>query len=352
MATAATVAGTAAAIMARTDGVTVSYHDSVSKLQAFDHLAYSPFDRSDWYGLLARFGARPQIVIAEDGRAEHEGGAIALPLVRTASGLASLHHWFAFAWRPLARPGPADDALLLAIARDLRRQAPSMTLDYLPGEDGTAERLRAAFRRAGWLTRLEPRDTNHALTVGGRDFATYWAQRPGPMRTTLKRKAKKVDVEILVEFDSFAWQAYVEIYNRSWKTEEKDADLLQAFARSEGALRHLRLGVARHEGVPVAAQFWTVEHGTAFIHKLAYDEDFKRLSAGTTLSAALFEHVIDIDKVATVDFGTGQDDYKRDWMDSERLRYTLTCIDPLQPAAWRLVARKAADRLASHLRRG
>lgn len=340
-------AATAAAMMARTDGVTVSYHDSVSKLQAFDHLARSPFDRSDWYGLLARFGTQPLVAMAEQGR-----DAAALPLTRTASGLASLNHWFAFAWRPLAAPGPEGDALLLAIARDLRRQAPSVTMDYLPEEHGTAERLRAAFRKAGWLTRMEPRDVNHVLDVGQRDFATYWAQRPGPMRTTLKRKAKKVEVEILVEFDSSAWQAYVEIYNRSWKTGEKDADLLEAFARREGALGHLRMGVARHEGVPVAAQFWTVERGTAFIHKLAYDEEFKRLSAGTTLSAALFEHVIDIDAVATVDFGTGQDGYKRDWMDTERLRYTLTCIDPLQPAAWRLLARKLADRLASRLRRG
>jgi CelD/BcsL family acetyltransferase involved in cellulose biosynthesis len=334
-------------LMAVTSDATVSYHDRVSKLQAFDHLARSPFDRSEWYGLLAQFGAQPHIVIAG-----HEGKRAALPLTRTRSGLQSLNHWFAFAWRPLAEPGPEGDALLRTIAKDLRGQAPVVTLDFLPDEDGSATRLRAAFRAAGWLTRLEVRDTNHVLAVGSRDFATYWAQRPGAMRTTLKRKAKKVEVELLTEFDVSAWQAYVDIYNRSWKTGERDADLLEAFARSEGALGHLRLGVARHQGVPVAAQFWTVEHGSAFIHKLAYDQDHAKLSAGTTLSAALFAHVIDTDKVALVDFGTGEDGYKRDWMDTERPRYRLTCLDPRQPAAWRLVARKAADRLASHLRRG
>ena len=30
--------------------------------------------------------------------------------------------------------------------------------------------------------------------MGGRSFADYWTQRPGKMRTTLKRKAKKVEV--------------------------------------------------------------------------------------------------------------------------------------------------------------
>lgn len=338
---------TAATMTAMTSDVTVSYHDTVSKLQVLDHLARSPFDRSDWYGLLAQFGKCPLVAMAE-----YEGKIAALPLARTGSGLQSLHHWFAFAWRPLAEPGHEGDALLRATAKDLRSQAPCVMLDYLPEEDGSATRLRTAFRKAGWLTRLEPRDTNHVLEVGQRDFAAYWAQRPGPMRTTLKRKAKKVKVEILTRFDAHAWQAYVDIYNRSWKTEEKDADLLEGFARSEGEQGHLRLGVARHEGVPVAAQFWTVEHGTAFIHKLAYDEDHAKLSAGTTLSAALFEHVIDVDKVSLVDFGTGGDGYKRDWMERERPRYRLTCIDPLQPAAWRLLASKLADRLASHLRRG
>ena len=36
---------TAATMTATTSGVTVSYHDTVSKLQVLDHLARSPFDR-------------------------------------------------------------------------------------------------------------------------------------------------------------------------------------------------------------------------------------------------------------------------------------------------------------------
>jgi CelD/BcsL family acetyltransferase involved in cellulose biosynthesis len=68
----------------------------------------------------------------------------------------------------------------------------------------------------------------------------------------------------------------------------------------------------------VAAQFWTVDGGTAWIHKLAHLDSAKPLSAGTTLSAALFAHVIDRDRVTWVDFGTGDDPYKRDWMEQVR----------------------------------
>ena len=62
-------------------------------------------------------------------------------------------------------------------------------------------------------------------------------------------------------------------------------DALVGVARAAG----LDEAAARAEGEAVAAQFWTVEDGTAYIHKLAHLESAKALSAGTTLSAALFE---------------------------------------------------------------
>jgi CelD/BcsL family acetyltransferase involved in cellulose biosynthesis len=67
-------------------------------------------------------------------------------------------------------------------------------------------------------------------------------------------------------------------------------------------------------GEPVAAQFWTVDNGRALIHKLAHRESAKDASPGTILSAAMFRHVIDEDRVDIIDFGTGNDSYKADWM--------------------------------------
>src|SRR3546814_14885567 len=98
----------------------------------------------------------------------------------------------------------------------------------------------------------------------------------------------------------------------SWKPEEGHPALLRAFAEAEGAGGRLRMGIARIEGVPVAAQYWTVEDGTAFIHKLAHVEDSLKASPGTLLSAALFRHVIEIDGVKRVDFGPGNNAYKRE----------------------------------------
>ena len=321
----------------------VSYHDTVTKLQAPDHAGSNPFDRADWFALLEKHGAQPLVAVARDGE-----NTLALPLERGSEGLRAMRHVFAFTWRPLVVAGEASPSLCEAVAKDLRSRAHRVTLDYLP--EDVADDLETAFRAAGrWIVRREPCDTNHILAVEGRSFADYWAQRPGRMRTTLKRKAGKVDVELTSDFSEGFWNEYKDIYAKSWKTEEKDIALLRDLARMEADAGRLRLGMARHEGVPVAAQLWTVENGTAFIHKLSYDEDYKRLSAGTTLTAALMEQAIDRDRVALVDFGTGDDVYKADWMDRTRTRYTLTAVDPWQWRGAMFLFRKVLGRVARPL---
>ena len=123
--------------------------------------------------------------------------------------------------------------------------------------------------------------------------------------------------------------------------------MLRAFAQSEAEAGRLRFGLALAEGEPIAAQFWTVENGTAYIHKLAHLESHRKLSAGTTLTTALFEHVIDCDNVDLVDFGTGDQPYKRDWMGSTRPRYRIDCLDMAQPRAWLDLGKLAWHRLRS-----
>lgn len=323
--------------------IAVSYHGSTAKLQGLADAGAGPFDRPEWYALLERHGAKPFIAIASDG-----ASSLALPLARSGRSLESLTNWFAFTWRPLGH----GEAGLQAIAADLLAQADSLCLYPLPDEDGTATRLETAFRTAGWAVFREPSDENHILDVAGRSFAEYWAGRPGRMRTTLSRKAKKLDIEIHRQFDAQSWAIYRDVYERSWKPAEELADLLEDFARTEGAAQHLRLGIARADGKPVAVQFWTVDDGTAYIHKLANLDEANAISAGTVLTAALFEHVIDVDHVARVDFGTGADPYKRDWMDAVRPRYRLLCYNWRKPATWPAIGKALVRHLANRNRRG
>lgn len=301
--------------------VTVDYHDDLKNVQGDPALAAllsapaarAPFDRLDWWQGLARHcGLKPLLAVAREG-----DEAVVLPLRKGAAELEALANWYTFRFRPILSSG-AGDGLLDALARDLARQTSRLLLQGLPDEDDGAHRLAAALRRTGWTVWLEPCDTNHVLSLAGRNYTEYLATRPGPLRTTLKRKRAKVQALIIDRFDAEAWDAFEATYAASWKPAEGSPAFLRAFAEAEGAAGRLRFGMAFVDGVPVAAQFWTVEAGTAFIHKLAHRQDAASHSPGTVLSAALFEHVIDRDRVGLVDFGTGDDSYKRDWMEQVR----------------------------------
>jgi hypothetical protein len=326
----------------------VDYHDDLNEVQGDPvlaellaaPLAQAPFDRLAWWQALAEdCGVAPILAVARDGL--HRA---VLPLRRDGRDFAELGNWYSFRVRPVVSPGADPVRLLRAIAHDIAARADRITFAKLPAEDASA--MAEAFRGAGWFATMGPCDVNHVLDVGGRSYADYLAARPGQVRTTLKRKAKRVEVRLFDRFDEAAWSAYEAIYAASWKPEEGSPAFLRRFAREEGEAGRLRFALALAQGQPVAAQFWTVENGTAFIHKLAHREEAKPLSPGTTLSATLFEQVIDRDRVTLVDFGTGDDPYKRDWMEQVRTRYRLELLRPGQARNWPLIARAGLRRLA------
>jgi hypothetical protein len=293
----------------------------------------SLFDRLDWFRrtwALCAPGDRPLIV-----RARAEGSDAWLFLAETGSAAKGLASWYTLAFRPVIAGAPSETtarALIVAIARRLRPRLARIALDHVP--EAEAELVRTGFARAGWIARVTPQTANWSIDVTSKSFADYWAERPGQLRSTAKRKAAKtpMDLTILDRFDADAWEDYASIYADSWKPGEGSLDFVRAMAVDEGAAGALRLGIARIEGRAVAAQLWTVEHGIAIIHKLAHREDVADLSPGTILSQAMFEHVIDKDHVTLIDFGTGDDRYKADWMDIRVMRMRVELFNPRTPA--------------------
>lgn len=292
----------------------------------------APFDRAEWWAMLCAEclpGEQPLIALARDGSA-----LCAVPLMRRAGSgqLRSLANWYSFWARPVFAGG--GERLLRDLAADLAGHAPRVSLSPVPEADAAA--VARAFASAGWTVRAEQADLNHRLDLAGRDFATWWAGRPGQLRETVRRKRARgaVAIELFDRFDLAAWHAYETVYAQSWKPEEGSPAFLRRFAEAEGATGALRLGLARIDGAPVAAQLWTVEGGTAFIHKLAHVEAARAHSPGTLLSHAMFEHAIDHDRVTAIDFGTGDDPYKRDWMETVRPMLRLDMHRPRRPASW------------------
>jgi hypothetical protein len=320
------------------------YHDDFADVRKASRRALSResqphlFDRVDWVEKLYAHclsGYPPLYVRARAERSE----AWLFLYHRRPGEYHALANWYNFSFRPIFSGNPDEKtrlALLKAMARRLRGRAAHIVLRPVPDEDNLLPILVRAFRSAGWAVFIQPVDCNRFLDLGERDFDQYWYARPGALRSTVDRKAAKfpVDIEIATHFRPDLWAEYEDVYENSWKPEEGSLPFLRALAEQEGKAGNLRLGIARSDGRAVAAQFWTVENGVALIHKLAHRQDAAAGSPGTLLSHAMFRHAIDIDKVARIDFGTGDDTYKNDWMEDERPLYQIDLYNLRRPASW------------------
>lgn len=305
------------------------------------------FDRIDWFDALHRhcFPATPVRVLA----AEENGKEVWLFLLNTAARRAgALANWYSFSWAPLFLGDPdaaAQQRLLESVARHLLTDCAQ--IDLYPLEDGTP--LVRALRRAGWFVVERPMGGRHLLRVEGRSFADYWAARPGRLRSLVRRKGRGAPFALSIDdrLTDALWQDYVDVHGRSWKEAEPDAGLafLRDLAERESAAGRLRLGFARIDGRAVATQLWTVDHGVALIHKLSHDRAFDGGSPGTLLSHAMFERAINRDRVSLIDYGTGDNDYKLDWMETRVPLHRIDAFNPRCASAWLPAVRTAISAL-------
>ncbi len=261
-----------------------------------------------------------------------------LPLLRDDDRLSALSNYYSFAYAPLyeGAPTPAQrQALLTQVARQLRRDHGRVTFHPLIG-DTLARQMRDAFAAAGWIALLTDQNSNHYLDIKGRDFATYWAGRPGRLRSSVKRKGKGQPYSYHIEtvLTDALWDDYLTVYNASWKNAEPYPAMVRAIAEDAAARGVLRLGFARENRRAVAVQLWTIEGETACIHKIAHDSADDHGSPGTLLSHFMFEQMIDGEKVARIDYGTGNNAYKRDWMEEAQPMTRLDCFNPRRAGMW------------------
>lgn len=326
--------------------VNVSYHASIKDLQGLRSIEAlmrcGPFTRPAWFYLLEEYEPLAIYVMARD-----DSGAVILPLLRDGNGLESLINWYSFNWEPLMTLGADVPKLLQAALKDLGQHTGELRFSKLDDADGWIRYLEDALKATKWVVVREKCDTNHFLDTQGLDYATYFNSRPGRLRSTIKRKTSALEIRLGTQFTDRLWADYEDIYADSWKTVEGEPSLLRRFAEREARDGRLRLGFALHSGEPVAAQFWTVEDGIAYIHKLSYRENRRNLSPGTVLTAAMMEQAIDHDHVIRVDFGTGDDPFKRDWMSGKQERTRLTAWRREVPRNWPAICKSSLRKLVS-----
>jgi hypothetical protein len=264
--------------------------------------------------------------------------------------LCALSNYYTSLYGPAATQGVEIDSAVTRIVFNITQESPSWSMvqiSPLAKDSETFNALTNEFRAQGWWVQHYFSHGNWYLPCDGIDSSQYLAERPTRLRNTLRRKSRafaKVAQSELEIFQSMkdlerGITAFQSVYEKSWKKQEPYPDFIANFIRLCAKRGWLRLGVAWLEEKPVAAQIWIVCQGKASIYKLAYDEAYRKLSAGSVLTTHLMAHVLDIDKVREVDYLTGDDPYKQDWMTHRRERWGMIAINPKTPQGLLLILR-------------
>lgn len=223
-------------------------------------------------------------------------------------------------------------------------------IDLHPLEADLSSALVDAFKAAGMFAYRYFCFGNWYLKVNDRSYQEYFSSLPSVLKNTIIRKRKQSSARVRVEIitDRAGLQsgieAYHTIYNVSWKLAEPYPHFITGLMETCAEMGWLRLGILRVDNEPAAAQLWIVNAGLASIYKLAYDERFAKLSVGSLLTAHLMQHALDVDRVREVDYLSGDDAYKKDWMSDRRERFGVVALNPRTVKGLVLIAQRLAAR--------
>lgn len=304
------------------------------------------FQSAPWFELLARHGFEAPALSHALGLGRQEAGAVLHLMAGDGSRCAeSLSNYYSGLYGPVGAVDrlQADD-WHRAVRTVRASKAPVWWhLHPLDASSAWVGALTRALQHGGYWTDRYVCFGNWYQPVELGGFDSYWASLPSALRNTVFRARKRLDkmgdwrLEIVTGTQpglEAAIDAYLAVYQRSWKTPEPNPAYIPNLIRLAAAQGWLRLGLVHMAGQPVAAQLWLVAGGKANIFKLAYVQGQEKLSAGSVLTAELMRHVMEVDQVREVDFLSGDDPYKADWMSHRRERIGLVAFDMRHWRGW------------------
>ena len=227
------------------------------------------------------------------------------------------------------------DVMVRSIEED-RNDWDILELRPLDCSSSLFEGLVNTFQRSGFLVQPFFDFGNWYLDIGGRSYAEYFNDLPKVLRKNipyLKRrlgKIGKVRIEVFTDEASVDLhiQEYHQVYCDSWREPEPYPEFINQLAKVAAREKWLRLGILYLDDEPVAAQIWFVHNSIASIFKICYVEKLSKLSVGTVLTSHMLEQVIDDEKVVQVDYLSGDDAYKKNWMNRRRERKGILVFNP------------------------
>jgi CelD/BcsL family acetyltransferase involved in cellulose biosynthesis len=320
-----------------------------------------PFEsRLAWFDLLQRtvFPADPGIryVHASDG-----GRILALLPVRIerqngVKTIRALGNFYTPLFSPLIPRERGNGVLKRVLEHAMEGRADVLLFSPMDPDSPGFRNLLLEIKALGWIPFEFFCFGNWHLPVAG-DWQAYFASRSANLRDSIKRRTRRFleaggVLELVTDAAALdeAIAAFESVYSASWKRPEPFPEFVPALIRQLAPAKALRLGIARLNGRPVAAQLWFVADRKASIYKVAYDEACAGYSPGTVLTAYLLRQAIDGDRVEEVDFLIGDDAYKKRWMTHRRERRGIVAYNPRTLMGGALLLREFFSRGAKSLR--
>jgi hypothetical protein len=327
------------------------------------------FSSTAWYDLIARFGleagqeARLYVDKAVDSQLVFVTQGASGAGTNGSRDLRGMTNAYSCEHRIILGTSVDPATVLQELAQCLATESPAWHRIMLAGfdpADPAVAALASALRNTGMAVRPFFDSGTWYEGTAGLCFADYFANRPSVLRNTWRRKAARLQRFEPPQFryyDSIEGLErgiadYQEVYRNSWKPDENFPLFIPELIRMAARLGALRMGTLHFCGRPAAAQFWIIWRGRACIYKLAHDKSVDDYSLGTILTMRMMERVLEQDKPVEVNFGRGDDSYKKLWLSRRRERWGLFAANPRTLRGFGHALRQTAARIAGSLRPG
>ncbi len=313
---------------------TVGYDYSLAWFRNFERSALDPGEKVCVYGV-ERDDQSSEVVAALATKYNEKSRGFF-----SGRGLSSLANFYTIDFGPVGGTLTQEfERALRIIAETISSERPRWDFIHLRPLDPASpfySALVQSFRDAGMLVQMYFCFGNWYLPSEGLTFDRYFRTLSSAMQNTVRRKGKKLEktgrsrIDIISGVSGLeeAIDAYEKVYLTSWKRPEPYPDFVSGLIRALSDQGWLRMGVVYLDGQPIAAQVWIVNGGRATIYKLAHDQRFDEFSAGSVLTSRLIQYVLDVDKVSEIDFGSGDDAYKKNWLPNCRPRLGMLAMNP------------------------
>lgn len=324
------------------------------------------FSLPRWYDLMARYGIPPghQASVITDKDPSPSVAVVLQQAARTnrLRSLSSLTNFYSVEHDIIA---PFDADLrqgLPAIFSQILAARPHwdcLHFSELDPASSSYQQIWRALKNAGFLVECSFSTGTWYEETSGVLFDDYLANRPSALRNTWHRKRHNLDRSPQLHTAAFfpgdigiekAIIDYEATYAASWKAAEPFPQFMPALMRLAAELQALRLGIYYMDGAPAAAQFWILWDGRAVIYKLAHNRQFDRMSLGTLLTMEMIERVLQTDRPREINFGRGDDPYKKLWMSCRRERWNISAFNPRTISGLRLGLVREMAKLYHRLR--